>query len=259
MRLYPLFSSSKGNSYYVGGKTSGVLIDCGVSCRNVVQSLSMNDISAEAVRAVFITHEHIDHIRGLSVFLRSRHIPIFATKGTAAMLSNTLSGADLRTVSDKTELHYPDFSAEVKVIKTSHDAAEPCGWRFNTSDSALVFITDTGVITDEIRGVALGAATAVLESNYDPEMLRTGYYPPYIKARIAGRDGHLSNAQSAKFAHELIATGTKNLILAHLSENNNTPERAYEAAIGGMGQFKNGSDYFLKVLPPVCGKWFCGV
>jgi phosphoribosyl 1,2-cyclic phosphodiesterase len=262
-----LFSSSKGNSYYVGGKTSGVLIDCGVSARNIVNSLALNNISVEAVRAIFITHEHVDHVRGLSVFLRNRAIPVFCTKGTAEMLSRTLSGADIRVVTDITELHYLDFTADVRVIKTSHDAAEPCGWRFNfdsseqSEKSSLAFITDTGLITDAIRAIALGAQNAVLESNYDTEMLRFGSYPPYIKARIAGRDGHLSNTQSADFSRELVSAGCKQLLLAHLSENNNTPERAYKAAVEGIGaeNFINGSDYFLKVLPPVCGTWFCGI
>ncbi|MDR0974422.1 MAG: MBL fold metallo-hydrolase [Ruminococcus sp.] len=256
MRLYPLFSSSKGNSYYLGSKTAGVLIDAGGSARRITSALASNGIPAAAVRAIFITHEHSDHMKALAVLLKRVNVPVFATPGTVKMLERNLSGAVLRSFSER--IYIDDISGEVTIIKTSHDSAEPCGYRFDFEGASVSFLTDSGVITDDF-GKAISSETIVLESNYDPFSLAHGDYPPYLKARITGRFGHLANEVSAKFARELIKGGAKNILLAHLSENNNTPELAREAFLAGTSEFTEGKDYFLKILSPVNDNWFCGL
>ncbi|MDR0904541.1 MAG: MBL fold metallo-hydrolase [Ruminococcus sp.] len=256
MRLYPLFSSSKGNCYYLGSKTAGVLIDAGGSTKRIVAALSSAGIPLTAVKAIFVTHEHSDHVGALPVLLKRINVPVFGTPGTVSMLSRGLSGADLHSFSERVSVY--DIKAEAAVLKTSHDSAEPCGFRFDFSESSVSFLTDSGFVTDGFEG-AISSETVVLESNYDPTMLSRGSYPPHTKARIAGRFGHLSNAASAAFARELVGSGTKNLILAHLSENNNTPELAKSALWAETAGFTEGKDYFVKILPPVHDNWFCAV
>ncbi|MDR0987709.1 MAG: MBL fold metallo-hydrolase [Ruminococcus sp.] len=248
MRLYPLYSSSKGNCYYLGTKQAGVLIDAGGSTRRITNALSAAGISLASVKAVFVTHEHSDHIGALPVLLKRVNVPVFGTPGTVSMLSLPAS-------------HYiPEnvLGMKVSVIKTSHDSAEPCGFRFDTTESSISFLTDSGVITADFEK-AFGSETVVLESNYDPGMLSMSYYPPHTKARIAGRYGHLSNKDSAAFARELIKHGAKNILLAHLSENNNTPDLAKSAFLTGTADFTEGKDCFLKILPPALDNWFCSV
>jgi phosphoribosyl 1,2-cyclic phosphodiesterase len=255
LRLYPLFSSSSGNCYYLGSKTEGFLIDAGSSAKRITAALAANDIPLTAVKGIFVTHEHTDHVSALRVLLKRINVPVIGTRGTIAMISNALSGADLHSFSDRLEISGALCTGEVKIIKTSHDSAEPCGFRFDFDDSVISFITDSGVITDDF-GKAFGSGTAVLESNYDPVMLRYGTYDARTKARVAGSQGHLSNKQSGEFAALLLKTGTKNIILAHISEHNNTPETASEAFLAATSGYKNGRDYFLKTLPAVCEPWF---
>jgi phosphoribosyl 1,2-cyclic phosphodiesterase len=257
MRIYPLFSSSKGNSYFVGTKKGGVLVDCGVSCRQIQAALTANDLPLDSVKAIFLTHEHSDHVKGLNVFIKRCEVPVYATAGTLAVLPGI---SDCRVTNDTVTL--PECNIEVRLIPTSHDAAAPCGYHFTDTageGGKLVILTDTGAVTKAARTIARGAETVVLESNYDPDMLKYGDYPGYLKARIAGRRGHLSNEQCAEFARELLFFGTRNIILAHISQNNNTPDKAYNTFLSGTDGFINGRDYFLKVLSPVCEPWFCAV
>jgi phosphoribosyl 1,2-cyclic phosphodiesterase len=253
LRLYPLFSSSAGNCYYLGTKTEGFLVDAGSSTKRIVAALAANDIPLTAVKAIFVTHEHHDHISALRVLLKRIKVPVIGTNGTVAMIEKSLSGANLHSFSDRLEI--PFCSGEAAILKTSHDSAEPCGFRFNFADSAISFLTDSGVITDDF-GKAFGSGTVVLESNYDPVMLRYGSYDTRTKARIAGTHGHLSNRQCGEFAALLLKSGTKNIILAHISEHSNTPETATEAFLSATAEYKNGRDYFLKTLPATCEPGF---
>jgi phosphoribosyl 1,2-cyclic phosphodiesterase len=296
MRLYPLFSSSKGNCYYLGTRQAGVLIDAGGSARRIISALAAAGIHPSAVSAIFVTHEHSDHMKALAVLLKRLHVPVFATPGTVSMLAKELSGADLRSFSDRVEFSggggggtrgrgafggkTPDRWAsdgddltageradpggsshlhfEAAIIRTSHDSAESCGYRFDFAETSVSLLTDSGIITDDFSK-ALSSETVVLESNYDPFSLSHGDYPPHLKARIAGRFGHLSNDAAASFASVLINYGTKNILLAHLSEQNNTPELAKTAFLSATAGFTEGKEYFLKILPPVVDNWFCAV
>jgi phosphoribosyl 1,2-cyclic phosphodiesterase len=251
LRLYPLFSSSSGNCYYLGSKTEGILVDAGTSTKRIVAALAANDIPLTAVKAIFVTHEHHDHISALRVLLKRINVPVIGTRGTITMIAKTLPGAALRYFTEYCEI----FNGKVSIIKTSHDSAEPCGFRFDFPDSSVSFLTDSGVITDDF-GKAFGSGTVVLESNYDPVMLKYGTYDARTKARIAGSWGHLSNRQSGEFASLLLKSGTKNIILAHISEHSNTPETATEAFLSATRDYKNGRDYFLKTLSATCEPWF---
>jgi phosphoribosyl 1,2-cyclic phosphodiesterase len=227
------------------------LVDAGTSTKRIVAALAENDIPLTAVKAIFVTHEHHDHISALRVLLKRINVPVIGTRGTIAMIERTLSGADLHSFYDRFEIP----TGEVSLIRTSHDSAEPCGFRFDIEDSSVSFLTDSGVITDDF-GNAFGSGTVVLESNYDPVMLRYGSYDARTKARIAGSQGHLSNRQCGEFAALLLKSGTKNIVLAHISEHSNTPETATEAFLTATAEYKNGRDYFLKTLPATCEPGF---
>jgi phosphoribosyl 1,2-cyclic phosphodiesterase len=175
---------------------------------------------------------------------------------------NKLSGAKMIPFTDKFDMEKIDgigTPGEVTAIKTSHDCAGPTALRFDFEASkSVTFLTDSGVVTDDFAK-AFSSETVVLESNYDPVMLKYGTYTPSIKARIAGSQGHLSNRQSSEFAALLLKSGTKNILLAHLSKQNNTPEDAKRAFLQATAEYKEGRDYFVKVLAPVCEPWFLAV
>jgi phosphoribosyl 1,2-cyclic phosphodiesterase len=232
------------------------LVDAGSSASRITAALAANEIPLTAVKAIFVTHEHHDHISALRVLLHRVNAPVIATPGTIAMISKKLSGIDFHPITDRTDI--PAAVGEAAVIKTSHDSAQPCGFRFTFDDSSVTFLTDSGIATDDFCK-AFGSAAVVLESNYDPGMLHRGTYDRGTKMRIASPLGHLSNKQSSEFAAELLKSGTKNILLAHISERSNTPETAAESFFAATKAYKNNKDYFLKVLPAVCEPWFLGL
>ena len=248
-RLYPLYSSSKGNCSYIGTRSGGILIDCGVSCRKVQQALAANEIPVSAVRGIFITHEHSDHIKGLKMFTKTYNIPVYAQAGTLDFLydkEQIMSRAV--EISGGTEIG----DMLVEPFDTMHDAASPCGYRITSGDSVCAVCTDLGTVTDRVRKGVCGASAVLLEANYDEGMLKNGPYPYELKQRISCDIGHLSNRQSGEFASELLDSGTQSIVLAHLSENNNTPEAAWSAVEGILRRdgHEHGRDHMLTVAAP---------
>ena len=250
MKLTPLFSSSSGNCTYIGGAAGGILVDAGVSAKRI--ALGLRDIGVDPGRigAVFITHEHNDHIAGLRVFCERNHIPVFATEGTLCALQE--AGA----LTAKTQASViPKGGVEVNGLlvhrfQTSHDSAEPCGYACEAENGETFAIaTDTGHLTQETQNALLGRDTVLIESNHEITMVQNGPYPYFLKRRILADTGHLSNAACADFLPSLLQSGTGRFILAHLSRENNTPELAYATAKAAfdMAGAKAGIDYELKV------------
>jgi phosphoribosyl 1,2-cyclic phosphodiesterase len=252
-RIYPLFSSSKGNSFFCGDAESGILIDCGRSFSQIKNALEVRNISIAAIKAVLITHTHSDHINGLRVLCGKRNIRVYGSPETLLRIDPSI--LNTRAV-DETSFEAADTGIIAEAIPTNHDCAGSFCYKLTFPEGgSVMFCTDTGVITDAVISRSAGVNTVFLESNYDPDMLRECTYDYNTKARIASNRGHLSNAASARFAGELIKRGTTQLVLSHLSENSNTPKIARETHLQILESefgYRLGKDFLLSVLSPEC-------
>lgn len=252
MKLMPICSSSKGNSTYIGTKERGIVIDIGCSFKAFCMSLSMIDADISSVKAVLITHEHSDHIKGLLTLTKKTNIPIYATDDALSFLiKNELvaSTANLHTTEDFRSI---EFDAVIKSFPTPHDAISSVGYTFDFGKTKLGFCTDLGHVTKEVEKNLTGCRTVFVEANYQPEMLRSNtVYSPHLKQRIAGKFGHLSNPDCAELCGKLVQSGTVSLTLGHLSQENNTPETALNAVkqhLSVLGE-EYERDYMLNVAP----------
>ncbi len=248
-RLCPLFSGSSGNSYYIGSRSVGLLLDAGRSARQLGKMLEHCGIDPSAIQGILITHEHSDHIAGVRVFAKKYGIPVFASQGTLLAMQSSLEGVESWVLEDSFHL----AGMEITPFSTPHDSAQSLGFRIRTEDGReFALATDLGVVTDCVKEHLMGAEFVVVESNHDKEMLRNGGYPAYLKRRILSGRGHLSNGDCAGFLPELARNGTKRFLLAHLSRENNTPALAREAACASLEQagFRENVDYWLGVARP---------
>ena len=250
-RIYPICSSSKANCTFIGTKGHGILIDDGCSFNSLKNSLSLIDTDINQIEAIFITHEHVDHVHGLNVLAKHTNIPIFASRGTIAALRD---GA--HALPEKTKLYdifsegYKSAEFEVKAFHTPHDTPESVGYVINYNDTKIGVCTDLGVVTEEVEQKLLGCHAVLLESNYDIDMLRRNVsYPAATKRRIASDMGHLSNKDASAFAEKLVRSGTTRLILGHLSQENNTPNTAFSCTSSHLQRcgMKLGSDFTLDI------------
>lgn len=251
-RFCPLFSGSSGNSYYIGSAREGILIDVGRSAKQIADMLDACNINISAIRAIFITHEHSDHVSGLRVFSSRHHVPVYASAGTLNALKTT------GCLNEKIESSIIENDgmecAGMKIVPfpISHDSAECVGYRIETPDGRkIVFSTDLGYLSKEVRNRLTGSDMVVLESNHDIGMLQNGPYPYPLKRRILSDTGHLSNDACAAELAGLVRSGSTRFILAHLSRENNTPELAYQTALCALklSGMKQGKDFELFVAP----------
>ncbi len=224
MRIAILASGSAGNAVVVESGGSSILIDCGITYRQVRLRMAAVGMAPEALAAVFVTHEHGDHLRGIEVFCRRHHVPVFATAGTASGMRGRPSswceaqaGREI-TVGDVV-LH--PFS-------TSHDARDPLAVVVANGRTRLGVLTDTGAVPEAAVEVLAGCHALLLECNHDPDMLATGPYPWHLKRRIASRLGHLSNEQSRDLLERVAGSELELAVAMHLSRENNVPHVAHQ-------------------------------
>ena len=224
-----LYSGSKGNSVLIESENAKILIDAGKSARSLCTSLDALGVDIDEIDAIFITHEHRDHISALEILLKNHKIPVHIVGASARKLL-------LKGLSAYEELictHPPVFTVEIgnmqiKSFPTPHDSEFSVGYTIKIGEKTIGYATDIGYITSEIKNALCGCESVVLECNHDEEMLMNGPYPYDLKLRIRSNKGHLSNADCAAFASELCFVGTKNILLAHLSEENNDPALAFD-------------------------------
>lgn len=253
-RIFPICSSSSGNCTFIGTRGHGILVDVGCSFRAMKSSLELIETSMNQIEAIFITHEHIDHVKGLFQLTKHTKIPVFASPGTIAQLRRNVHEVIPEEVRIYDVIHEPYQSAdfEVKAFHTPHDTPESVGFTVNFGGKRIAVCTDLGKITAEVEESLLGCEAVLLESNYDPAMLAKNLnYPADLKRRIAGEKGHLSNNAAADFSAKLLESGTTKLILGHLSRENNTPataEKCFTDYLSTKGA-RRGRDYILEVAP----------
>jgi phosphoribosyl 1,2-cyclic phosphodiesterase len=253
-RFCPLFSGSSGNCYYIGGASGGILIDAGVSAKRIAFAMNEMAINPNCIEAIFVTHEHSDHINGLRVFASRIGCEVFSSAGTLQKMHimGHLSAGFKAEVIDSKGMEAAGMF--IKPFATPHDSCDSIGYTVKTEDQRSVAIaTDLGCITDEVRESMQGSDLVVIESNHDVSMLKNGRYPHYLKRRILSEQGHLSNDCCATELPLLVKTGTTRIFLAHLSRENNAPQLAYQTALTALGaaEMQENIDFTLDVSP-VC-------
>ncbi len=224
MKIAAIASGSNGNCYYLENDGEAVLIDAGISARQIAERMARLGLPLSGVRGVFITHEHLDHIRGLDVLTRKYALPVFMTRKTYTAYGKIVRDSLLNFFSPGGEVTLGGLC--VLPFLKSHDAAEPCSVSVYSGGKMVSVMTDIGLGCPNVIAHLTHADAVFLESNHDEHMLRTGFYPPYLKKRIASDVGHLSNLQAAKLTLEYASPRLRHVFLSHLSANNNTPELA---------------------------------
>lgn len=220
-----LISGSSGNAAFISDGKTNLLIDCGMSGRRLKEALASIDVSTEDLSAILVTHEHTDHTKGVGVVARRYGIPVYATAGTLqCMDTGKIDPALLNTVTADTELEIGSIG--IRPFTIPHDAAEPVGYSFFIDQKKYTLATDIGHINEYLMTQLQGSHMILLESNHDIDMLKTGSYPYYLKQRILGSRGHLSNDAASQIIPDLVKSGTEHIMLGHLSRENNLPEIA---------------------------------
>ena len=222
MEFYTLASSSGGNAALVRSGGTAILLDAGISARRITQSLQTLGLTPRELDAILITHEHSDHVSGIATLTKKFAIPVYASRGTAQFLPQA---APVLRIFDAGDV-FSVGELEIRSFRTSHDSADSVDYRIEGSEGAVGALTDTGYVTDAAAQALEGVDTLLLEANHDIDMLNGGPYPYPLKQRILGRRGHLSNEAAAEFALHCVRCGTRDILLAHLSAENNTPEAA---------------------------------
>jgi len=227
MGCNPLFitslnSGSNGNCYYVGNAKEAILVDAGISCKETEIRMARLGLSMSKVKAIFISHEHGDHIRGLKVMAKKYQIPVYITEGT--MGNCKVSLPDHLVVNFSSHEKVEIGSLSVMCFPKMHDAAEPHSFVVCCENIKVGVFTDLGVVCDQLSLHFQQCDAAFLEANYDEELLRDGKYPYYLKTRISGGMGHLSNTQALELLNNFRPANLSHLLLAHLSKDNNDPE-----------------------------------
>lgn len=224
MRFMSIASGSSGNCIYVGTENTHLLIDTGISCKKVNEGLKELGLTGADITAVLVTHEHADHIGGLGVFLRKYKTPVYSAEGT---IRETMKYKNLGKVPEgcfhtiQADEPFAIGDVEISPMAISHDAAEPLAYRLDSGKASAAVITDLGYYDARLVNRLQGLDAILMEANHDIRMLEVGPYPYYLKRRIAGDRGHLSNEASGQFLNEILHENMKKVLLGHISKENN--------------------------------------
>lgn len=240
VKVFSLYSGSRGNSAFIKIGDTAFLIDAGRNARALCGALSAIGERIENISAVFITHEHSDHIAALELLAKKNDFPIFMTRQSAQKIEET---SPIRRTLVERDILFCEEMGDIKIssFRTSHDSLMSVGYRIEFSDEdgahAIGYATDIGYISDDVKEGLMGCEAVVIECNHDVDMLMTGPYSRYLKTRVASNKGHLSNKDCAAFAVELAQNGTRAIMLAHLSQENNEPDLAFDEVSSAISGF----------------------
>lgn len=243
-----LVSGSSGNCSVISDGKTTLISDCGLGIRRLEELLNSVGISPLSLTAILITHEHSDHIKGAGVVSKKYGLPVFATEGThLAMKNSGIPEKNIRCILPDTDFEIGSIG--VRAFSIPHDAANPVGYSFFYGKNKLSVATDMGHMSDYILNNIKGSIAVILESNHDINMLKSGRYPEFLKRRILGDFGHLSNEAAAQMAVELLKSGTRHIMLGHISADNNSPMLAITetASLAEKNGAVPGKDFSLAV------------
>lgn len=252
-----LYSGSSGNSLLIQTENTNILVDIGVSSKKIVNALDSLDINPNTIFAILITHEHIDHVQGLRVFSKKYNTKIYINKETfnalkpslkEGIISDNINFIQIGDVININDLKVESFSIP-------HDAANPCGFNIYKNNKKISIATDIGCMNMEVLKKLENSCFLLLESNYDPEILKCSSYPFELKRRISGNKGHLSNEIAGKTISHLISSGLETAVIGHLSKESNFPELAYTTVMNELIENNLDSNFNLSVASrDTCGK-----
>lgn len=233
----PITSGSKGNCHLVASKEARLLLDAGTTAKNISAQLQALGVCAPDLDGILITHEHTDHIAAVRVLSRAAGVPLYCNEKTARQIVARYPDIPFTNI-HVFETGVPFYIKDVWVEPFSipHDAADPVGYALTAQNRKLTLATDVGYLTQRLLNHLQGASLVVLEANHDVDMLISGSYPEYLKQRIMGRSGHLSNECCGRALTQLLTGCLKQVVLAHLSDENNTPELAYNTVYACLAE-----------------------
>ena len=225
MKFKTIASGSKGNCTIVLCNETNIIIDMGISFLTLKKSIEENSLSFESFTAIFITHCHKDHTKGLASLIKKTKLNVYIPKDMYESIKEYVPLQRCVFIDDIFIIN----DVKIELIHTSHDAPSSVGYIIEQNDKSLVYVTDTGYINRKYLNKMVGKNAYIIESNHDEIMLMDGPYPRFLKERVISDKGHLSNNTTAKYLKKIIGDNTKTIVLAHLSEKNNTEEKALEA------------------------------
>lgn len=228
-----LFSGSSGNCTYIETSTAKILVDAGVSCQKIVKGLSSIGVEIDEITAILITHEHIDHTKALKAITKKYNTPVYATPKTWTQMETLNVNDDCKFYFTANE-NFQIGDIIVHPFSIPHDAVDPCGFSIFADDKKITVATDIGHVEQNLIEEMSGSDVVLVESNYDNDTLLCGAYPYFLKKRISGDMGHLSNEATSKLIKTLYENGVTKFILGHLSKENNFPELAYQTVLNEL-------------------------
>lgn len=227
-----LSSGSSGNSQYIETDKMKILVDAGLSGKKTQQLLKSIDVEASDIDCILVTHEHMDHVKGAGILSRRFDIPIYANQNTWNSMKiglGTLKESNIKVFDTSHEFELGDIG--ILPFEISHDSAEAVGYSFFNRNKKITVLTDTGCISEDMKHNIMNSNLLMIESNHDPEMLKIGSYPWFLKQRVSSEFGHLSNEDAGNLIAQVIKGTNENVLLGHLSRENNFPELAYQTVV----------------------------
>ncbi len=236
-----LSSGSTGNCQYVETNNMRVLVDAGLSGKKTQELLASIDVDPATIDCILVTHEHMDHVKGAGILSRRFNIPIYANQSTWVSMESGLGkikDENIKIFDTGCDFELGDLG--ILPFKVSHDCSEPVGYSFYNKSKKISILTDTGCIDSDIKKTIMNSNLLMIESNHDKNMLKMGSYPWFLKQRVSGEFGHLSNEDAGKLIAEVLSGNNENILLGHLSKENNFPELAYQTVANILNE--NGVD-----------------